>query len=296
MKRTFSQTDTRPSANESLAQSIAEEFVCPITHALPTDPVIAEDAIVYDRKAIQEWLAEHSTSPTTTHRIGKRLLPARAVKNSIRKLLDESVCLDRVILGDWPKYMAKEEKVLEHSKKAEAGSINSIRYLAEKYAKGNIYLKKDMHEAKRYALKGAMPPFRDSMCSYMYGKYETSFDTKVFWMQKSGHALGTVDASLLYAENGCVDEASLLLSDITETSLDSVVFTLKVAFCYDYLSKGEDDACKSAMARYARVEKDADEEHEIHLKDFAQKRMEVLRKGVNVKLEMGMLMQKIVSL
>jgi len=34
----------------------ATEFVCPITHELPLDPVTAEDGRVYKRKAIEEWL------------------------------------------------------------------------------------------------------------------------------------------------------------------------------------------------------------------------------------------------
>lgn len=38
-------------------------FVCPLTHKLLVDPVIAPDDMTYERTAIEKWLAEKATSP-----------------------------------------------------------------------------------------------------------------------------------------------------------------------------------------------------------------------------------------
>ena len=45
--------------HKKLCASYSEEFVCPITHGLMVDPVLAEDGNTYERIAILKW-------PTTT--------------------------------------------------------------------------------------------------------------------------------------------------------------------------------------------------------------------------------------
>ena len=40
-------------------------FICPITHQLFIDPVVAADGYLYEKEAIEEWLKEHNTSPMT---------------------------------------------------------------------------------------------------------------------------------------------------------------------------------------------------------------------------------------
>ena len=40
------------------------------------DPVTAEDGFVYQRSAIEKWLLDHSSSPTTGVKMGHALLPA----------------------------------------------------------------------------------------------------------------------------------------------------------------------------------------------------------------------------
>ena len=41
------------------------EYLCPISMDVMTDPVIGEDGYTYERKAIEEWLQTHKTSPMT---------------------------------------------------------------------------------------------------------------------------------------------------------------------------------------------------------------------------------------
>ena len=42
---------------------VPEEIVCPITHEIMLDPVVAADAHTYERKAIETWLQQKKTSP-----------------------------------------------------------------------------------------------------------------------------------------------------------------------------------------------------------------------------------------
>ena len=51
---------------------IVDEYLCPITQELPIDPVTAEDGRVYERSAIEEWLATNEKSPHTNEPMGKR--------------------------------------------------------------------------------------------------------------------------------------------------------------------------------------------------------------------------------
>ncbi|GAB4814455.1 hypothetical protein N2152v2_001501 [Parachlorella kessleri] len=44
-------------------------FVCPITHEIMQDPVVAADGYSYDRHAIEAWLATRSTSPMTNEEL-----------------------------------------------------------------------------------------------------------------------------------------------------------------------------------------------------------------------------------
>ena len=72
----------------------ADEFLCPITQALPVDPVMAEDGRVYERSAISKWLAEKKTSPHTNAAMGTKLIPALQVKNTIELIIKSGAIND----------------------------------------------------------------------------------------------------------------------------------------------------------------------------------------------------------
>ncbi|EOD05899.1 hypothetical protein EMIHUDRAFT_68858, partial [Emiliania huxleyi CCMP1516] len=42
---------------------VPDEYTCPITHELMTDPVLATDGHTYERTAIERWLQRRATSP-----------------------------------------------------------------------------------------------------------------------------------------------------------------------------------------------------------------------------------------
>ena len=64
-----------------------DEFMCPISREIMTDPVITAAGQTYERAAIEQWLAGHDTDPMAHIRINKTLTPNFALKQSIQRLL-----------------------------------------------------------------------------------------------------------------------------------------------------------------------------------------------------------------
>lgn len=57
-------------------------FLCPITHQLFKDPVLAEDGHTYEREAIIKWIQSHGTSPLTRQILDvNQLHPNLTIKN-----------------------------------------------------------------------------------------------------------------------------------------------------------------------------------------------------------------------
>ena len=52
-------------ANADVDRDIPEAFLCPITHRVMHDPVLAFDGRSYEREAIEEYLKKHNKSPIT---------------------------------------------------------------------------------------------------------------------------------------------------------------------------------------------------------------------------------------
>ena len=69
-------------------------FHCPIMHELMEDPVMTVDGQVYERSAIEEWLAKNDTSPLTgEHLPMKMLIPCVPLRGMIREFVERR--------GDW---------------------------------------------------------------------------------------------------------------------------------------------------------------------------------------------------
>lgn len=65
---------------------VPNEFFCPITMELMSDPVIAVDGFSYERKAIESWMTKKQVSPMTNQPLkNKDVLPNRQLK----KLIDD---------------------------------------------------------------------------------------------------------------------------------------------------------------------------------------------------------------
>ncbi len=72
--------------------SVPNEFLCPISQEVMSDPVVAADGRTYERAAIQAWFGLHSTSPLTNQPLETKLLfPNLAVKNAIAEWIEKKM-------------------------------------------------------------------------------------------------------------------------------------------------------------------------------------------------------------
>lgn len=58
---------------------------CPITGMIMKDPVTADDGILYERDAIEDWFKENNTSPKTRQKNSKNVTSVLAIKNYIEE-------------------------------------------------------------------------------------------------------------------------------------------------------------------------------------------------------------------
>ena len=135
-KRAASALEESEAENKRIRESIdelAEEFVCPITHELPLDPVTAEDGHVYERSAIEGWFATRPerqvNSPMTNERMGKKLLPAVQVKNTIKGMVRTGV-LKGAKADAWKKRLEEEATLAALRQRAEGGDVDAMTSLA----------------------------------------------------------------------------------------------------------------------------------------------------------------------
>ena len=124
-------TEDAKKIRESINEA-AKEFICPITHELPVQPVIAEDCKIYERDAIKEWFAKKKDgdviSPSTGAVIGTKLLPAVQVRNHIESLI-QTGAIDGEIAEAWQKKLEFEKRVKEMRAKAEGGDGEAMQWM-----------------------------------------------------------------------------------------------------------------------------------------------------------------------
>jgi uncharacterized Zn finger protein (UPF0148 family) len=60
-----------------------DEYVCPITHELMEDPVVAQDGFSYERKAIEDWFRRSASSPKNGIHISTMVFPNQNLKSII---------------------------------------------------------------------------------------------------------------------------------------------------------------------------------------------------------------------
>ena len=70
---------------------VPDEYICPITAEVMSDPVCLSDGFTYERAAIAQWLETHNTSPKTGAPLElKALFPNTSLRITIRKFVEES--------------------------------------------------------------------------------------------------------------------------------------------------------------------------------------------------------------
>lgn len=108
----------------------AEELLCPLTQTLPVDPVTADDGRLYERKAIEQWLQNHLTSPVTREPMTARLLPAVQVRSLIERLV-QSGALPPDDVANWHQERSVAETDAVVRRRAESGSGEAQALIAQ---------------------------------------------------------------------------------------------------------------------------------------------------------------------
>ena len=66
-----------------------DDYVCPITAEIMTDPVCTADGFTYECTAIMEWLSTNDTSPSTGATLGNKvLIPNLSLRSMIRSFAE----------------------------------------------------------------------------------------------------------------------------------------------------------------------------------------------------------------
>ena len=160
----------------SALKSVADEYVCPITQELPVNPAMAEDGRIYERGAIEGWLArprpadQPVKSPVTNEKMGPRLLPAVQVRNSIKAMV-QSGALSGDKADAWRQRLAEEEEVAATRRRAEGGDGAAAALLGHWYRLGNKGLAKDEAQTFKWFKRGSDLGHASAMalCGSCYG-------------------------------------------------------------------------------------------------------------------------------
>jgi hypothetical protein len=74
--------------------TVPDDYICPITAEIMTDPVSTLDGFTYERAAITEWLRTKDTSPTTGATLeSKALIPNYSLRGVIRSFVEASAAM-----------------------------------------------------------------------------------------------------------------------------------------------------------------------------------------------------------
>ena len=200
-KETQAETQAVVKRYRQAIDEVAEEYVCPITAELPIDPVTAEDGRCYERCAIEEWFARQPQarvkSPLTNELMGKRLLPAVQVRNSLKRLV-ESGAISGSKADAWKKAMKEEATVADFRAKAEGGDANAMVKLGFSYRDGLHGLKKDATQRFMWFKRAADLKDVDAITScgiaYLHGKGVKVSHTRGLTMLGAAAALGSEHA------------------------------------------------------------------------------------------------------
>ena len=67
--------------------SIPDKFICPISHQIFNNPVIAFDGFNYEKECIEKWFEKNNRSPLTNQILNTNFYPNSSLKNEIHEWL-----------------------------------------------------------------------------------------------------------------------------------------------------------------------------------------------------------------
>ena len=136
---------------------MADEWICPITHELPVDPVMAEDSRYYERSAIEQWFKSvtgANRSPVTNVPMGRVLKAGPQVRNTIKKMV-ESGAIRGAKADAWKKRIEEEATVTRLRQRCKDGSPYAMKTLGYMYRDGRSGLAKDRGAAFMWCKQAA---------------------------------------------------------------------------------------------------------------------------------------------
>ena len=152
--------------------SIAQEWLCPITQELPLNPVTAEDGRVYERSAIATWLKKRREagqpikSPVTNEAMGKRLFAAPQVRNTIKSMIQSGVLAGDIVTA-WNERLKEKDAVAFMRRAAESGDGQMQHTLACNYTVGACGIGQDDAKAFKWFKRAAEPPTTTTRATIM---------------------------------------------------------------------------------------------------------------------------------
>ena len=198
---------------------LSEIVMCPISHELMVDPVLAADGNSYERKEIEQWLENHDTSPVTNLQLEtKTLFENHAVKQQIEKLV-ESGELDGDMCVEWLERKHKQspehaQELFDEGKVEEAAKLGHAKaqgLMARRCWHGSHGVTKDpvkcVEWAKKAAAQGDM--VGQHYLGYAYdlgeGGLAKNWALAKEWYEKAaaqGHASSMNNLGFMYREGG----------------------------------------------------------------------------------------------
>lgn len=156
-KRTCSEGDAKRRKGDALTRyrntvnEVADHLLCKITQELPIDPVIALDGHIYERTAINTWFEQRqpTTSPATNASMGRKLVPAHQIRNTIATLM-QSGAIQRSRADVWHTHMRIKEEVASVRCVATKGDQGAMEQMAIWYYYGEKGVLKDRREALKW--------------------------------------------------------------------------------------------------------------------------------------------------
>lgn len=219
-------------------KAVTDDLICPITHELPFDPVLAEDGRVYERSAIEQHISHSETkgyplkSPMTNACIGPRLFASPQIKNLIGSLI-ENRSITGELVDTWKKKEQEKKDSERLLKEAQDGDAVSMYAVYEGCKYGMDGFKKDLKLALHWVKKAHAAGFVEATSSLGFILVRGRLgDLKVKKDQSKGLVLMTT-AAMNGSDCAAYRLGSAFFHGKYDLSVDkaSAVFWLEKALC-----------------------------------------------------------------
>ena len=164
------ETEPAPKSDRRVApkpsdESWVDEYKCPITQELPTDPVMAEDGRCYESSAIEDWFSKQTCgsaiakSPVTNLIIGRKLVPAVQIRNTIERLIESGLIVGEPAqtwkekVGDSARMTPEMRKIWQEAQKGVKEAQTDVGFA---YRDGSDGLPQDYAKAATWFRKAAL--------------------------------------------------------------------------------------------------------------------------------------------